>query len=120
MARILIVDDSLLTRITLRRILEESAHEVVGEARDGEEALSMYTQKRPDLVTMDLTMPIVDGFEAIQNIINKFPDARIVVVSALGQKIAILKAIEMGAKNFIIKPFDSQKVLQVLQNVLAN
>ncbi len=120
MAKILIVDDSMLTRTTLRRILEEAGHEVVGEARDGVESLSMYTNKRPDLVTMDLTMPRTDGLDAIKNIISKFPDARIVVISAIGHKITVLEAIESGAKNYIIKPFDSQKVLWILHKVLTN
>ncbi len=86
MAKILVVDDSNIMRRNLKRVLEDGGHEVIDQASDGEEALAKYERHRPDLVTMDISMPKVNGIEAVKNIISKFSDAKIVMISALDQK----------------------------------
>lgn len=119
MARIMIVDDALMMRTTLRRILEKAGHEVVGEAMNGEQAISNYSQCKPDIVTMDLTMPGIGGMETIKRIMTDHPSANIIVVSALGQKHVVFEALQNGAKNYIIKPLQEEKVLSVIKLVLA-
>jgi DNA-binding NarL/FixJ family response regulator len=117
-ARILIVDDSFVMRKTLGKILAELGHAVVGEAADGAQALAAYKHYRPDIVTMDLMMEGVDGAEATSNIIDAFPEARIIVISASEGRQVILDALERGARHFIIKPITREKVSSVLDNVL--
>ncbi len=119
MARIMIVDDALMMRTTLRRLLEKAGHEVVGEASNGEQAISQYPQCRPDLVTMDITMPGIGGIETIKRLVAGYADASIIVVSALGQKHIVLDALQNGAKNYVIKPIQEDKLLAVVQLVLA-
>lgn len=118
MARIMIVDDALMMRTTLRRILEKAGHEIVGEAVNGEQAIINYPQCQPDLVTMDITMPGIGGVETIKRIIASHPTANIIVVSALGQKHIVFEALQNGAKNYIIKPIKEDKLLSVVQLVL--
>jgi two-component system chemotaxis response regulator CheY len=114
----MIVDDSLMMRTTLRRILEKAGYEVVGEAVNGEQAILNYPQCQPDLVTMDITMPGLGGIETIKRIMASHPSANIVVVSALGQKHIIFEALQNGAKNYIAKPIKEENVLSVFQLVL--
>jgi two-component system chemotaxis response regulator CheY len=118
MANILIVDDAFITRNKLKTILTSAGHKIIGEGTDGKEAISLYDKLLPDLVTMDITMPNLTGIEAAEKIINKHPNARIVMVSAVLQKAILLKAIEMGAKHYIIKPFEPDKVKEIISNVL--
>ncbi|MDR3564734.1 MAG: response regulator [Negativicutes bacterium] len=118
MARILVVDDSLVARKALGKILIELGHTVVGEAADGAQALSEYSQLRPDVVTMDLMMQGIGGAEATARIVAAFPEARIIVVSALEGREIVLDALEHGARHFIIKPVTAEKVAAVLHNVL--
>ena len=118
MARIMIVDDALMMRTTLRRMLEKAGHEVVGEASNGEQAISQYPQCRPDLVTMDITMPGIGGIETIKRIAADYADANIIVVSALGQKHIVLEALQNGAKNYVIKPIQEDRLLAVVQLVM--
>lgn len=118
MARILIVDDSLMMRKTLRNFLEKAGHEIVGEALNGEQAILSYSKCQPELVTMDITMPGLGGIEAIRRIIHVDPAANIVVVSSLGQKHIIFDAIQNGAKNFILKPITEQKLIPVINLVM--
>lgn len=119
MARVLIVDDSAIMRRNLKTIFVQAGHTVVGEAVDGGQALLMYRTHIPDLVTMDITMPNVNGIEAVKLIRNEFPDARIIMVSALDQRSMVLKALQEGAKNYIIKPIDSTFVIKVVNKVLG-
>lgn len=114
----MIVDDALMMRTTLRRILEKAGHEVVGEAINGEQAIVNYSQFQPDLVTMDITMPGLGGIETIKQIIAAHPQANIVVVSALGQKHVVFEALKNGAKNFVLKPITAENLLPVLDLVL--
>lgn len=118
MARIMIVDDTLMMRATLRRFLEKAGHEIVGEAINGEQAILNYPQFKPDMVTMDITMPGLGGIEAIKQIVESDPSANIIVVSALGQKHVVFEALQAGAKNYITKPIVEDKVLSVINLVL--
>lgn len=118
MARILIVDDSAVMRLNLRKILMEAGHEIVAEAPNGKVALNMYEKHTPDLVTMDITMPVMSGVDATGFIISKYPDAKIVMISALNQKKMVYDALKNGARHYIIKPIDKQKVMSVLNEVL--
>jgi two-component system, chemotaxis family, chemotaxis protein CheY len=119
MARIMIVDDTMMMRATLRRFLEKAGHEIVGESINGEQAILNYSQFQPDMVTMDITMPGLGGVEAIKQIIESDPAANIIVVSALGQKHIVFEALQAGAKNYILKPIVEDKLLSVISLVLA-
>ena len=118
MAKILIADDSSIVRRNLAAILTDAGHTIVAEALNGEIAYIEYERYLPDLVTMDITMPTLDGIGAVKKIMNSFPDANIIMVSALDQKNMILLAIQYGAKHYIIKPFTEDKVLKVVDEVL--
>ncbi|QKY69114.1 response regulator [Lentibacillus sp. CBA3610] len=118
MARILVVDDANFMRVTLGAILKKQTHDVIAEAKDGEEAIRLYHEIRPDLVTMDITMPVMNGINAITEIIKTDPQAKIVVCSAMGQQKVVVEAIEKGAKDFIVKPFDENRVLEAINHVL--
>lgn len=118
MARILIVDDAMIMRIKIREILEEQGHEVVAEAANGDTAYKEYCKHMPDLVTMDLTMPEYNGLEAVERIMKEFPKAVIIMVSAITQKDLIFQAIRLGAKGFIIKPFEKEKLIEAINKAL--
>lgn len=118
MARILIVDDAFIVRNNLKTILTKGGHTVVGEASSGEQAIKMYEKFKPDLVTMDITMPDMNGIDATREIISRYPGARIVMVSALSQKSMVLTALELGAKHYIVKPFTELNVTGTIQKVL--
>ena len=120
MANILIVDDSRTSRKILRGLLEANGHVVVGEAKNGQEGYDMYAQYKPDLVTMDITMPVMSGVESLKNIKADFPDAKVIMVSAAGQQHNMLEAVQSGAAEFIAKPFDEDTIKNVLRNVLGN
>ncbi len=113
MARVLIVDDSEFMRAVLKSILHSEGHEIL-EASNGAEAIALYRSERPDLVTMDITMPEVDGLEAAEAILEEFSDAKIVMCSALGQEKIIRRAIEKGVLDFISKPFKPEKIIATL------
>lgn len=110
MGRVLIVDDAMFMRQTLALLVKELGHEVVGMGGDGKEAIKLYDELKPDLVTMDITMPVMDGLEAIKRIKEKHPQARIVMVSAMGQQPIVIEAIQHGAVGFIVKPFTRDTV----------
>ncbi|MFO7254947.1 MULTISPECIES: response regulator [Limnochorda] len=115
--RVLVVDDTAFMRLTLRRTLERFGHEVVGEAADGEEAVQLYQELRPDLVTMDITMPKMDGITAIREIRKIDPRAKIIVCSAMGQKPMVIEALEAGAQDFLVKPFDAERVREAIERL---
>lgn len=119
MANILIVDDSAYFRLKLRDILEESGHVIVGEASDGFKAQVLYTQLKPDLVTMDISMPTVGGIEGVRKILQMDIRAKIVMVSALGQRDFVLEALKLGAKHFVVKPIEKEKLIEVVNKVLG-
>ncbi|TYS46786.1 response regulator [Bacillus infantis] len=119
MARILIVDDAKFMRLTLTGILKKAEHEIVGEAENGREAIDLYRELKPELVTMDITMPEMSGLEAMKEIKQEFPEAKVVMCSAMGQQKMVVEAIEAGAKDFIVKPFDEGRVLDAVNRVLS-
>ncbi|MDA3845030.1 MAG: response regulator [Vallitaleaceae bacterium] len=114
MKRVLIVDDAAFMRTSIRKMLEPHEYSIVGEAENGEQAIEQYKKLKPDIVTMDITMPVMNGLEATKAILVEDPNATIVMISALGQETYVKEAIIMGAKNFIVKPFKSETVLKVL------
>src|SRR3954466_2249255 len=111
MARVLVVDDAAFMRKMVSDALAKGGHEVVGEAGNGVEALSQYQALKPDLVTLDITMPEKDGLAALGEIVAADPSARVVMCSALGQESKVLEAIKLGAKDFVVKPFQPARVL---------
>ncbi len=117
--RVLIVDDALYMRSMIRDILTNSGRfEVVGEASNGREAVERFQELKPELVTMDIVMPELDGIEATREILSRSPSAVVVMCSALGQEALVIESIAAGAKDFIVKPFTPEKVLRVVDNVL--
>jgi len=116
---ILIVDDAMLIRIMLRDMFESNGFRVVGEAEDADQALKVYQETNPDLVTMDITLTTSSGIDAIRNILNYDRDARIIVISALEQRQVIMDALKLGAKDFIIKPFEEGTVITSVKNLLS-
>jgi two-component system chemotaxis response regulator CheY len=115
---VMIVDDLAFIKIVLRDILEKSGFRVVGEASNGDEAIRVYLDKRPDVVLMDITMPGMDGLTALKKIREHDPKARIIICSALGQQRLIVQAIQLGAKDFIVKPFQPQRIVSALKKAL--
>lgn len=117
--RILITDDALFMRVTLKNILTQNGFEVVGEAGNGVESVKLYDELKPDLVTMDITMPEMDGISAVREIKSKHPEAKVIMCTAMGQKNMVVEAIEAGAKDFIVKPFQADRVLEAVNKLLA-
>jgi two-component system chemotaxis response regulator CheY len=119
MANILVVDDAAFMRIMLKDILIKGGHEVVGEAGNGFEAIEQYGKLKPDLVTMDITMPEMEGIEAVRHIKKEDPMARIIMCSAMGQQGMVVQAVQAGAKDFVVKPFQSDRVLDAVNKALS-
>lgn len=115
--RVLIVDDAAFMRIKLKDILEKNNYEVAGEAENGLEAIEKYKELSPDIVTMDITMPEMDGVEALKVIREHDPSAKILMCSAMGQQSMVMDAIRAGAVDFIVKPFDTERVIHALDKV---
>jgi|YelNatPaOPRAMG01_1025707.scaffolds.fasta_scaffold00909_23 two-component system chemotaxis response regulator CheY len=115
---VLIVDDALFMRMMIRDILSKDGFEVIGEAENGVEAVERYKEMRPDLVTMDIVMPEMDGIEAVRQIMKIDPNAKILMCSAMGQQPLVVEALEAGAKDFIIKPFQPSKVIEAVEKAL--
>ncbi len=120
MPRILVCDDSAFMRMMLKKLLTDIGHEIVAEAGDGKQAVQLYRQFKPDLVTMDITMPVMDGIQAVKHIHEEDPLARIIMVTAIGQRSIIADAIKAGASSFVVKPFDPAQVEETVNKVLAN
>lgn len=116
--RILLVDDALVIRLMLTKILTSAGYSIAGEAGDGLEAVEKYKKLKPDLVTMDLTMPKMSGIDAVRAIKAYDPAARIIMCSAMGQESMVREAIEAGALSYIIKPFNREKVLAAVAAAL--
>lgn len=117
--KVLIVDDAAFMRMVLRKIVEEAGYEVVGEAANGEQAVQEYKRHLPDVVTMDLTMPVMDGIAATKKIREFDPSARVLVTSAMGQAVMVKDAIHSGAYDFVVKPVDQNRLLAALANARA-
>jgi two-component system chemotaxis response regulator CheY len=119
MARILVVDDAAFMRKMVKDALTGAGHEIVGEAGNGVEALARYQELKPDLVTLDITMPEKDGLAALAEIMGSDPSARVVMCSALGQESKVLEAIKLGAKDFVVKPFKPDRVVEAVGKALG-
>jgi two-component system chemotaxis response regulator CheY len=117
--KVLIADDALFMRNLLKDILERTGFQVVAEATNGNEAIDLYREYKPDLVTMDIVMPLKSGIEALEDIIKEDPDARVVMCSALGQESLVLEAVQCGARDFIVKPFKEERVVEVVKRITA-
>ena len=119
MPSVLIVDDAAFMRMMLKDILSKNGYEVLGEAENGKVAVSMYEELKPDVVTMDITMPEMDGITAVKEIKKMSPDAKVVMVSAMGQQAMVIEAIQAGAADFIVKPFQPDRVLEALGKAIS-
>ena len=119
MARVLVVDDAAFMRKVLSDALGKAVHEVVGEAANGQEAVDRYRDLKPDLTTLDITMPEKDGLHALREILALDPTARVVMCSALGQESKVLESIKSGARDFVVKPFQPDRVLEAVAKALA-
>ncbi|HEY2790257.1 MAG TPA: response regulator [Gaiellales bacterium] len=119
MARVLIVDDAAFMRKMLGDVLAKGGHEVIGEGANGAEAITQYQALRPDIMTLDITMPEKDGLAALREILTLEPGAKIVMCSALGQESKVLEAIKSGAKDFVVKPFQPDRVLDAIGKALT-
>jgi len=119
MARILVVDDAAFMRKVLTDALTTGGHEVVAEASNGSEAVTRFQEVNPDLTTLDITMPETDGLEALRQILANDPSAKVIMCSALGAEDKVLEAIKTGAKDFIVKPFQAERVLDAISKALA-
>ena len=117
--RVLIVDEAAFMRMMIKNIISKQGYDVVGEAENGLKAVELYFELKPDLVTMDITMPEMDGIQAVKAIIGKAPEARIIMCSAMGQQAMVMEAIQAGAKDFIVKPFQPDRIMQAIERVLA-
>lgn len=117
--KVLIVDDAAFMRMMIKDILSNNGYEVIGEANNGLKAVEMYKKERPDIVTMDITMPDMDGIAAVKEIKKLDPSAKIIMCSALGQQTMVMDAIQAGARDFIVKPFQPDRVLEALKKVLG-
>jgi two-component system chemotaxis response regulator CheY len=119
LSRVLVCDDSAFMRMMLKKLITDLGHEIVAEAGDGKQAIQLYRQHKPDIVTMDITMPVMDGIQAVKHIHEEDPLARIIMVTAIGQKSIISDAIKAGASSFIVKPFDPEQVEETFNKILA-
>lgn len=117
--RILIVDDAAFMRMMIRDILTKNGFEVVGEAQDGAQAIEKFKELHPDLITMDITMPEMDGIAALKEIKKVDPNAKVIMCSAMGQQAMVIDAIQAGAKDFIVKPFQSDRVIEAINKTLG-
>jgi two-component system, chemotaxis family, chemotaxis protein CheY len=117
-AKILIADDAAFMRLRCAKLLKENGHEVV-EAEDGAQAVKLYQEISPDAVLLDITMPNMDGLTALKEIRKLNPDARVAMVTAMGQKAMVLDAIKSGAKDFVVKPFEAERVLGAVKKLVG-
>jgi two-component system chemotaxis response regulator CheY len=119
MARVLIVDDAMFMRMTIKQMLEAHGHSVAGEAGDGIEAVKKFIEYKPDVVLLDITMPEMNGVEALKRIKELDPDARVIICSAMGQQAMVAQAIQYGAKDFIVKPFEEDRLIAAVDKIMS-
>jgi two-component system chemotaxis response regulator CheY len=117
--RILVVDDAAFMRMMIKDILTKNGYEVVGEASDGAQAIEKFKETNPDLITMDITMPEMDGITALKEIKKLDPSAKVIMCSAMGQQAMVIDAIQAGAKDFIVKPFQADRVIEAIKKTLG-
>ena len=116
---VLVCDDAIFMRTMIADILTQAGYRVIGEAESGVEAVRRFRELKPDLVTMDIVMPEMGGIDAVREIIKETPDARILMCSAMGQQALVVEAIQAGAKDFVVKPFQPARVLEAVQRLLS-
>lgn len=116
---ILICDDAAFMRMMIKDILTKNGYNVAGEAENGKRAVEKYNELKPDLVLMDITMPEMDGIQALKAIKGSFPDSNIIMCSAMGQQAMVIEAIQAGAKDFIVKPFQADRVIEAVKKVIG-
>jgi two-component system, chemotaxis family, chemotaxis protein CheY len=119
MKRVLIADDANFMRMMIKNIITKHDYEVVGEAVNGNDAIQKYKELQPDIVTMDITMPECNGIDAVKEIKKTYPNAKIIMVSAMGQQSMVMDAIQAGARDFIVKPFNEEKIMESFQKIQA-
>ena len=117
MNTVLIIDDSKTSRSMLRNILVENDYEVIAEAENGEEGFNKYCEFQPDFVTLDITMPVMDGIQTLEKIKDYDADAKVIMVTAAGQKNKMLEAIKLGAAEFVTKPFETSQIISILESI---
>lgn len=118
MAKILIIDDAKFMRMTLSNLFQNHQFTVVGMAENGAEGIELFKQTSPDIVTLDITMPVMDGLQTLREIIEIDPAANVIMCSAMGQQKLVVEAIEIGAKDFVTKPFDEKRVMETVNEIL--
>ena len=119
MANILLVDDAAFMRMMLKDILTKNGYTVAGEAENGLKAIDKFRELKPDLALMDITMPEMDGLQALKKIKAEWPDAKVVMCSAMGQQAMVIEAIQSGARDFIVKPFQPDRVIEAVKKVVG-
>lgn len=119
MAKVLIVDDAAFMRMTIKKMLEAHGHEVAGEAENGVVAVKKYAELKPDIVLLDITMPEMNGVDALREIKAMNKDARVIICSAMGQQAMVAQAIQYGAKDFIVKPFEENRLIASVEKVMS-
>ena len=117
--RVLIVDDAAFMRMMIKDILSKNGYEVVGEAENGQKAVEKFQELKPDLTTMDITMPEMDGITAVKEIKKIDANAKVIMCSAMGQQAMVIEAIQGGARDFIVKPFQPDRVLEAVRKVIG-
>lgn len=118
--KIIVCDDTKFMRATLKDALEKEGYEVIDEAENGEILIEKYKKLKPDLIVMDITMPVMDGISALSHIMEIDPNAKAVICSAMGQDEVVIKAIKTGAKDFIVKPFKNERLIESVKKILGN
>lgn len=119
MANVLVVDDAAFMRMSIKKILEANGHTMIGEAADGAEAIQKFVTLKPDVTLLDITMPEMSGIEALKRIKEHDPNAKIIICSAMGQQATVAQAIQYGAKDFVLKPFEDSRLIAALEQVLS-
>jgi len=118
--RVLIVDDAAFMRMMIKNVLTQNGYEVAGEASNGQEALVLYEKVKPDLVTLDITMPEMDGIQTLKELLKMDPSANVIMVTAMGQQQLVIEAIQMGAKDFVVKPFQPDRLIEAVRKALGD
>ena len=120
MAKFMIVDDSRVARITIKSLIEEAGHEVIGEADNGLDGYDLYAELEPDVLTLDITMSLVSGVDCLKSIIKNFPNAKVIMIATTAKDSQIKEVSEIGAKDVLVKPFDKEEAFKVFERVLIN
>ncbi len=118
MSRVVIIDDAFIARLHIKNIMEEDGHQIVGEASDGHDGVAVCSKIKPELVTLDISMPKMDGIETLKLLLQEDKEIKVIMVSAVGQKQLIIEALDIGAKDFVTKPFEEDALRKALDRVL--